>query len=382
MKTKRRIAKPSAAPEPSVRRRWPLVAAALLAVAGLATAGYFACTSLTGPTDPGETEEAEQGPPRLNPAQPPGRAPEGMVWAPGGEFYMGVEPFRDDDTGQEVGFADASHVHKVYVDGFWMDRTEVTNAQFTRFVQATGYVTVAERRPSARDFPQARPEELVPASLVFTPPDAPEGPEEQPSCWRMVPGACWRHPEGPDSDLQGRANHPVVHIAWEDAVAYAQWAGKRLPTEAEWEFAARGGLDRARYCWGDEKAPGGKWLANVWQGSFPYDNTRADGFAGTAPVGSFPPNGYGLYDMAGNVWEWCADWYLPNYYKDSPTRNPPGPVCSYDPHEPGVPKRVQRGGSFLCCDNYCVRYLPGARGKDEPTRSASYAGFRCVRSAP
>jgi sulfatase modifying factor 1 len=295
--------------------------------------------------------------------------PTGMVWVPAGEFWMGDE-----------GFDDARPLHRVAVDGFWMDRTEVTNSQFACFVLETGYVTIAERKPDPKDFPGAPPERLVPGSIVFTAPPPGVAVDDYLDWWRYVPGACWRHPDGPDSNIDGRENHPVVHVCWHDALAFAKWAGKRLPTEAEWERAARGGLDRRRYCWGDEFRPGGKWMANIWQGPFPYRNTAEDGFERTAPVGSFPPNGYGLSDMAGNVWEWCADWYRPDYYAKGPAHNPPGPADSTDPDEPGLPKRVQRGGSFLCSDQYCTRYLPGGRGKGEPSSAASHIGFRCVRS--
>jgi formylglycine-generating enzyme required for sulfatase activity len=294
-----------------------------------------------------------------------------MVWIPGGEFWMGS----DDES-----MRDAQPVHRVRVDGFWMDRTEVTNAQFAQFVAVTGYVTVAERTPDSKDYPDAPPELLVPGSIVFTPPPGPVPLSNHLVWWRYVPGADWRHPEGPDSSIAGRENHPVVQVCWYDAVAYCQWAGKRLPTEAEWEFAARGGLERKRYVWGDELNPGGKWMVNNWQGRFPSENTAADGFTRTSPVGTFPPNGYGLHDMAGNVWEWCADWYQPGYPAHDRTPNPQGPDVSHDPAEPGVPKRVQRGGSFLCSDLYCTRYLPGARGKGAPDSGASHVGFRCVLS--
>jgi formylglycine-generating enzyme required for sulfatase activity len=228
--------------------------------------------------------------------------------------------------------------------------------------------------------------DLMPASIVFTPPTLHPGEKFDPKAdplrwWRLIPGACWHRPEGPNSNLKGRDNHPVVHVCYEDALAFCKWAGKRLPTEAEWEFAARGGLDRKRYCWGDELTPGGKWQANVWQGTFPVKSTVLDGFERTAPVGSFPPNGYGLHDMAGNVWEWCSDWYHPEYYALSPRVNPQGPAKSFNPTEPDAPARVQRGGSFLCSDNYCTRYLPGARGRGEPRSAASHIGFRCVRAA-
>jgi formylglycine-generating enzyme len=306
--------------------------------------------------------------PFLNRAAPPGPAPEDMVWIPGGQFWMG-----------DPSLPDAQPLHLVYVDGFWMDRTEVTNAQFARFVGATHYVTVAERQPNPRDFPNVPPDQLKPFSPVFTPPSGPVDLHDPSQWWQPVAGADWRHPEGPQSNIDGRENHPVVHVCWFDAVAYAEWAGKRLPTEAEWEFAARGGLDRKPYCWGDELMPGGKHQANIWQGHFPDVNTAEDGFRGMAPVASFPPNGYGLYDMAGNAWEWCADWYRPDYYQMSPRRNPRGPSESLDPAEPEQRKRVQRGGSFLCCDQYCTRYRAGARGKGAVDSGASHVGFRCVQ---
>jgi formylglycine-generating enzyme len=304
--------------------------------------------------------------------------PAGMVWIPGGEFWMGSD---------EPDFADARPWHKVHVDGFWMDRTEVTNAQFAAFVKATGYVTVAERKPRAEDYPDAPPENLIAGSVVFTPPDGPVPLDSHYQWWSYVPGADWRHPTGPGSSIEGKAQHPVVHIAYPDAVAFCQWAGKRLPTEAEFEYAARGGLDRARYVWGDEFQPGGHFMANTFQGHFPDTNTAEDGFVATAPVGSFPPNGYGLVDMAGNVWEWTSDWYRPDYYATlaaagGVARNPQGPDTSYDPSEPGTRKRVHRGGSFLCTDQYCSRYCPGGRGKGEMDTGTNHLGFRCVMAAP
>jgi formylglycine-generating enzyme required for sulfatase activity len=281
---------------------------------------------------------------------------------------------------------DALPVHRVTVDGFWMDATPVTNEQFQRFVQATGYVTVAERTPNAQDFPDAPAENLVPGAAVFTSPDSDVALDDPYVWWRYVKGANWRHPEGLNSEWRGREQHPVVQVAWEDAVAYAHWAGKRLPTEAEFEFAARGGLDRKRYSWGDELTPGGRWMANIWQGRFPVQDSGADGYRGSSPVRAFPTNGYGLYDMGGNVWQWCADWYRPDSYRQqtapsSAVRNPQGPESSFDPSEPGVWKRVTRGGSYLCSDRYCSRYLVGSRGRSEPSTGSSNVGFRCVRSA-
>jgi formylglycine-generating enzyme required for sulfatase activity len=335
----------------------------------------------------------------------PGQAPEGMVWIPGGVFHMGSEDFPD-----------AQPIHKVYVDGFWMDKTEVTNEQFAKFAKATGYVTVVERWPDPKKFPSLelgdfgfQPEYLAtlsitpdlgfpaslswtglssirplfkPCSLVFTPPSRPVDLRkfQVRDCWRLIPWTSWKHPEGPGSHIKGREKHPVVHVCYDDALAYAKWAGKRLPTEAEWEFAARGGLDHKKFAWGDEYKPGGKLMANTWQGDWPNINTLEDGFAGTGPVGSFPANGYGLYDMSGNVWEWCADWYQPKYVDIFAPKNPQGPADSFDPAEPGVAKRVQRGGSYLCCDNYCKRYMVGGRGKGDPESGSNHIGFRCVKN--
>jgi len=281
--------------------------------------------------------------------------------------------------------ADARPIHRVQVDGFWMDRVEVTNQQFAAFVQATGYVTVAERTPTAAEFPGAPAENLVAGSVVFTPPARPVPLDNHYQWWSYVKGASWRHPEGPSSQIDGRANYPVVQVAYEDAEAYARWAGKRLPTEAEWEFAARGGTPNQLYTWGNELQPGGKWMANVWQGRFPLKDTAEDGFAGIAPVAQFPPNHYGLFDMAGNVWEWCSDWYRPDAYTDfaaasEVVRNPKGPTAGYDPAEPGQAKRVHRGGSFLCTEQYCTRYMIGTRGKGEVSSASNHLGFRCVKS--
>jgi sulfatase modifying factor 1 len=302
--------------------------------------------------------------------EPPGPAPEGMVWVPGGTFWMG---------GDDASMADAKPVHEVSVSGFWMDKTEITNRQFARFVKETAYITIAERQPDPSDFPGASIEKLVPGSIVFTPPAGRVSLDDPLIWWRYVPGASWRHPDGPESTIDGKDTYPVVHICWFDAVAYANWAGKRLPTEAEWELAARGGKSRNRFVWGDQLLPGGKWQANIWEGHFPDQNSGDDGFARTAPVATFPPNGFGLYDIAGNVWEWCADWYRPGY-EPRDFHDPTGPTSSYDPDEPGAKKRVQRGGSFLCSDQYCTRYLPGARGKGAVDSGASHVGFRCVIS--
>lgn len=316
-------------------------------------------------------------PPLINAGSAPAPAPEGMVWIPGGEFSMGCE---------DAAMRDARPFHRVAVDGFWMDQTEVTNEEFARFVKATGYVTVAERTPDSKDVPDAPPENLVPGSVVFTPPDMKVPLDDHYVWWRYVPGANWRHPNGRASDLKGKEKNPVVHIAYQDAEAYAKWAGKRLPTEAEFEFAARGGLDRKRFVWGDEFKPNGRFQANSFQGHFPDKNTAEDGFVGTAPVGSFAANGFRLFDMAGNVWEWTSDWYRSDYYQTlaaakQVARNPKGPADSLDPSEPGVAKHVQRGGSFLCTDEYCSRYMPGGRGKGEPNTGTNHLGFRCVRSA-
>lgn len=278
---------------------------------------------------------------------------------------------------------DSRPLHRVVVDGFWMDSTEVTNAEFAKFVEATGYETVAERKPLAKDFPGVPPEALVAGSVVFTPPSAPVSLENSLEWWSYVHGANWRHPEGPGSNLDGRENYPVVQVAYDDAVAYAKWAGKRLPTEAEWEFAARGGKEQKRFAWGDDFRPNQRWMANTYQGRFPVKDEGTDGFRGIAPVSRFPANAFGLYDVAGNVWEWCADWYRPDSYaRDAAVglvKNPRGSANSYDPQEPDVAKRVQRGGSFLCSEEYCARYLVGSRGKGEPSSASNHLGFRCVR---
>jgi formylglycine-generating enzyme required for sulfatase activity len=278
---------------------------------------------------------------------------------------------------------DARPIHRVYVDGFFMDKTDVTNAQFAAFVKAAGYVTIAERTPTAQEFPGAPPKNLFAGSVVFSPPEQPVPLDNQFRWWSYVRGANWRHPLGPQSDIKGRDNYPVVHISYPDAEAYAKWAGKRLPTEAEWEFAARGGLAGKPFVWGDEFRSHNQWMANTHQGHFPVTDTGEDGFTGIAPVAQYPPNGYGLYDMAGNVWQWTSDWYRPDYYRELAaigvvTRNPQGPGSPLDPSEPGQPKKVQRGGSFLCTEQYCSRYIVGTRGKGEISTGTNHLGFRCV----
>jgi formylglycine-generating enzyme required for sulfatase activity len=312
----------------------------------------------------------------------PGEAPPGMAWIPGGEFLMGSDDAQADPAERPA--------HRVRVHGFWIDQTEVTNAEFRAFVNATGYITTAERPVDWNQLktqvppgtPKPPDEQLTPGSLVFTPPDRPVPLDDITNWWRWMPGASWKHPEGPGSSIAGKYNHPVVHVSWDDAQAYARWAGKRLPTEAEWEFASRGGLAGKKYAWGDELQPAGKTLANTWQGHFPETNTDEDGFPRTSPVKSFPANGFGLYDMMGNVWEWCSDWYRPDTYRlDSnplPVQNPTGPEKSYDPAEPYQPKRVTRGGSFLCSANFCTNYRPSARRGTATDSGMSHLGFRCV----
>jgi sulfatase modifying factor 1 len=300
-----------------------------------------------------------------------------MVWIPGGEFRMGSDRH----------YPEEFPAHRVSVLGFWIDRFAVTNEQFARFVDETRYITVAERPPDPALYPGARPEALVPASTVFTAPVRPVDLGNQYNWWSYVPGADWRHPRGPGTSTRALRTHPVVHVAWEDVEAYASWAGQDVPTEAEWEFAARGGLEGAEYTWGDEFTPGGVHMANTWQGAFPYENECLDGFPWTSPVGSFPPNGYGLHDMAGNVWEWTADWF-----RDHDTV---GPSCctvsnpsggdreeSYDPNDVAngikIARKVMKGGSHLCAPTYCRRYRPAARMPQPVDTSTSHLGFRCI----
>ncbi len=305
---------------------------------------------------------------------PPGK---NMVWIPGGTFMMGSNDH----------YPEEAPAHNVAVDGFWMDQYEVTNADFRRFVKATGYVTVAERPLNPDEYPGVPPELLVPGSLVFQKTPYPVDLHDYRSWWTYVPGASWHHPEGPGSTLDGRDRHPVVHVAFEDAVAYASWAGKELPTEAEWERAARGGLDGAVYAWGNEFAPRGRLMANTWQGEFPWQNLRSDGYEGTSPVGAFAPNSFGLYDVTGNVWEWTIDWYTPRHSGESATPccaplNPrvTDPEASYDPATPRIriPRKVIKGGSHLCAPNYCLRYRPAARSPQMVDSATSHLGFRCI----
>jgi formylglycine-generating enzyme required for sulfatase activity len=334
-------------------RRWIWVLFAVIAFGAIASA-WFVFGSKRAKT-------RDKGPP-----------PEGMVWIPPGSFWMGSP---------ELKHVDARPEHQVTLDGFWMDSTEVTNEQFERFVRATGYQTVAEYKPAREDALYVPTETLRPGSMVFLPPSTKDPSDNLMLWWRFVPGSNWRHPEGPSTNLDGRERHPVVHVTWEDAAAYAKWAGKRLPTEAEWEYAARGGLDRKPYTWGDKLKPDGKWQANIWQGRFPINNLKEDGFVGAAPVGSFPPNGYGLFDMTGNVCEWCNDFYKPDYYAESQSTNPFGPGFSFEPSDPTAPRRVYRGGSFLSAiDTVRQDYSPGARSRGDPASASCNLGFRCVRS--
>jgi len=301
---------------------------------------------------------------------------------------MGAQDGPDmNDVGMHA-TTDSRPIHRVYVDGFWMDTTDVTNEEFASFVKSTSYVTVAERTPRAEDFPGAPPENLVAGSVVYSPPDHSVPLNDHFQWWSYVKGANWRHPLGPKSDIKGKEKYPVVHIAYEDAAAYAKWAGKRLPTEAEWEFAARGGLSGKPFVWGDQFRPNGHWMANTFQGKFPVKGTDKgeDGHVGISPVAQYPANGYGLYDMAGNVWQWTSDWYRPDYYArlaaaGGVARNPLGPEIPFDPSEPTERKKVHRGGSFLCTDQYCSRYIVGTRGKGEVTTGTNHLGFRCVKDA-
>ena len=309
---------------------------------------------------------------------PPGDPPfPGMVWIPGGEFRMGSENF----------YPEERPVHQVAVDGFWIDKYQVTNTQYARFVGETGYVTIAEQPPDPEDFPGAPAEKLVPGSLVFHNTKGPVDLRYYDQWWDWVPGAHWREPEGPGSDIEHRKVHPVVHVAYEDVVAYCEWAGKALPAEAEWEYAARGGLDSKNFTWGDEDFPNGKAMANSWQGEFPWQNFNKDGFERTSPVGSFAANGYGLRDMAGNVWEWTEDWWSSAHPEEFEhaccvPQNPRGGrrEDSLDLAQPdfNIPRKILKGGSHLCAPNYCLRYRPAARHAQMVDTGTTHIGFRCI----
>lgn len=312
--------------------------------------------------------------------------PEGMVWIAGGEFSMGCEL-----PGAKL---NERPIVKVRVDGFWIDEHDVTNAEFRKFTEATGYKTTAERpvdweeikKQLAPGTPKPPDEFLRPGSMVFKPTAGPVDLKEMAGWWTWTIGASWQHPTGPHSNLDGLDEHPVVQVSWDDAVAYAKWAGKRLPTEAEWEFAARGGLEGKRFAWGDEFKPGEKFMVNTWTGDFPYKNTKEDGYERTSPVKTFPANGYGLFDMGGNVWNWCSDWYRVDTHArmkldPSSCQNPQGPKSSYSPEHPNQPERVTKGGSFLCHVDYCESYRPAARRGTPPDTGMSHIGFRCVKSA-
>jgi len=305
----------------------------------------------------------------------------GMVWIPGGTYRMGSDHH----------YREEAPAHRVSVDGFWIDQHPVTNADFARFIADTGHVTYAEIPPKPEDYPGALPEMLYAGSLVFVRPQGPVDRRDFRNWWQFIRGAMWRRPQGPSSSLAGKHDHPVVHVTFHDALAYAQWAGKALPTEAEWEFAARGGLDGATYAWGDEFHPDGREMANTWQGEFPWEQLGDDGYEGTSPVGAFPPNGYGLVDMIGNVWEWTSDWYASAHEADAVKsccvpRNPlgPPPHVSYDSGQPAIriPRKVLKGGSHLCAPNYCQRYRPAARFPEPVDTSTSHVGFRCIVRAP
>ncbi|QES88376.1 formylglycine-generating enzyme family protein [Rhizosphaericola mali] len=292
-----------------------------------------------------------------------------MLLIKGGAFQMGTD---------DPHFSDASPIHRVIVSDFYMDEHEVTNDQFEQFVNATHYVTIAERPLDPKDFPNVPVEQLKPGSAVFTPPNHPVDLKDPLQWWSYVVGANWRHPKGPNSTIVGHGKEPVTQVCYLDATAYAKWAGKRLPTEAEWEYAARAGGSH-KYYWGDSILVNGKWAANIFQGDFPYNNLVQDGYVDIAPVMSFPANKWGIYDLDGNVWEWCSDYYSSNYYAVSDSLNPLGPNKSLDTEEPTAIKRVQRGGSFLCSDQYCIRYRAGSRGKGEESSASNNLGFRCVK---
>ncbi len=317
----------------------------------------------------GETRGEASGPLRggAEASRTPVANRESMVWIPGGDFIMGSNKF----------YREERPARRASVGGFWIDPRPVTNADFAAFVRASGYLTTSERAPDPAAYPDADPVLLVPGSAVFTKPGGPVGLRDHQAWWAYVPGANWRHPEGPDSNIDDRADHPAVHVSFEDVSAYADWAGKSLPTEAEWEFAARGGLDDATYAWGEEFAPDGQIMANVWQGRFPFENLAEDGYEGTSPAGAFPANPYGLYDMIGNVWEWTASAYgQPRVGTDKPS------CCQSKESVDHAAARVVKGGSHLCAPNYCLRYRPAARQSQSLDTSTTHIGFRCVLRSP
>ena len=325
---------------------------------------------MSGPTPSVDAKQSEQ----PGPGAPPHP---GMIWIPGGTFAMGSDKH----------YPEERPVHRVTVDGFWMDRAPVTNERFARFVEATGHVTWAEIPPNPADYPGALPHMLYAGSLVFVRPSGPVDTRDFNNWWQFMKGADWRHPYGPETSNEGLDTHPVVHVAYVDAEAFAQWEGKDLPSEAEWEFAARGGLEGAAYAWGDEFLPENRYMANTWQGEFPWQQLGKDGFERTSPVGTFPANGFGLYDTIGNVWEWTTDWYVPKHPQEAVKaccipHNPRGPREdeSYDPCQPGatIPRKVLKGGSHLCAPNYCRRYRPAARFPEPVDTSTCHVGFRCI----
>jgi len=326
-----------------------------------------------------EADPAAQAP--TSPAEAPAQAPQAeqppaQVWVPAGVFTMG----------NDRGDPDHRPARPVRMDGYWMDATPVTNAQFKAFVDATGYVTTAEKPIPREVLPaeirnEVRDEDLTPRSMVFVGTRRPVPLNNELQWWALIEEANWKQPEGPGSSINDRMDHPVVHVTYEDALAYCEWAGRALPTEAQFEYAARGGLEHKPYVWGEEKVPDAGWQANIWQGLFPMTNAKEDGYVRTSPVGSFPANGFGLFDMSGNVWEWCNDWYDYNYYQQAPNANPPGPDKYEDPGprgRDGVDKRVIRGGSFLCSDTYCLGYMPMSRQASDPLTAHNHTGFRTV----
>jgi len=360
-------------------RRWRAIAA--VAVSVCVVVGAFAYAKLSSPPAKAEPQVIEGD---------GVKGPRGMMWVPGGEFLMGSD--------HKLAQPNERPAHRVKVAGFWMDRHHVTNAEFRKFVEATGYVTTAERKPNwetikvqvAPGTPRPPDSALIPGAMVFVGTDRPVSLDDWSQWWRYVPGANWKHPQGPGSSIEDKDDHPVVQVSYEDALAYAKWAGKRLPTEAEWEFAARGGLEQATYAWGDDLEPGGAKMLNYWdtkERRFPVVSPKAGGATGTVPVETFPPNGYGLYDMTGNAWQWVADWYRADSFRNQAGLkllvNPTGPEESYDPDDraapPGAPKRVTRGGSFLCNVDYCLSYRPSARRGNDPYNPMSHIGFRLVK---